>query len=131
MTDDDAKKIEADEADEAGVWVVGERGAVKPRLASRLASYLPGARSRLHSALDCAPVLCMAEPTHTLMMRETRIVTADGVPTITTEDEAIDGFGPAERYPDGSPANLTAAVIDMLRAPRRVYAAPMRIEVVA
>jgi len=24
MTDDDAKKIEADEADEAGVWVVGE-----------------------------------------------------------------------------------------------------------
>ena len=73
----------------------------------------------------------MAEPTHTLMMRETRIVTADGVPAITTEAQAIEAFGPEMRAASGSPANLTAAVIDMLRAPRRVYAVPMRIEVVA
>ncbi len=73
----------------------------------------------------------MAEPIHTLMMRETRIVIAPGVPAITTEAQAIEAFGSEMRAPDGSPANMTAAVIDMLRAPRRVYAVPMRIEVVA
>lgn len=75
----------------------------------------------------------MAEPIHTgtLTMQESRVLFADGVPAITTEAQAIEAFGPEMRAPDGSPANMTAAVIDMLRAPRRVYAVPMRIDVVA
>ena len=74
----------------------------------------------------------MATTLGTLMMKETRIVTVGpDVPAITTEAPEIEAFGPEARSWDGSPANLTARVIDMLRAPRRVYAVPMRIEVVA
>ena len=61
--------------------------------------------------------LAGVEPPGRVVVDLNTMVGAEGVAAITTEAQAIEAFGPP-RYVDGRADNVTAAALDLLRAPR-------------